>query len=30
MGKVVTVVIVCGSNKLVYKYFNEGDVCSGR
>ena len=30
MGKVITIVIVYGANKAVYKHFNERDVWSGR
>ena len=29
MGDVVTVVIVCGANKIVYKHFNDLDERSG-
>ena len=29
MGKVITVLIVCGTNKVVNGHFNEHDVWSG-
>ena len=29
MGKDITVVIFCGTNKVVYKHFNKRDVWSG-